>query len=187
MITWFPALALVLAWAIFAPGVSTRLPIAFVDEDHSPGSRRVALAIEATRSAAIVENPATLEQAWPLVRSLKVYAVVNVPPDWERRARRSDRLPVVLYTNEQFHAAGGPISSDVLQAVASVGAESVLAGLAHLGGGFSAAERRLQAVGVETRTLYDPQFSFQRAFAGLFLPPTPPMFVLVAPGYCIGR
>ena len=187
MISWFPVAALILAWAIFAPGVSTKLPIALVDEDHSPGSRRVALAIEATRSVAIVENPASLEEAWPLVRSRKVYAVVNVPPDWERRARRSDRLPVVLYTNEQFHAAGGPISSDVLQAVASVGAESALAGLAHLGGGFSAADRRAEAVRVELRTLYGPQLSFERALAGMFVPAILHMFVLGAAGYAIGR
>jgi ABC-2 type transport system permease protein len=187
MITWFPALALVLAWAIFAPGVATKLPIAFVDEDHSPGSRRVALAIEATRSSAIVENPATLEEAWPLVRSLKVYAVVHVPPDWERRSRRSDRLPVVLYTNEQFHAAGGVISPDIALAVASVGAESALAGLAHLGGGFSGAEWRAQSVRVELRTLYGPQLSFERALAGMFLPSILHMFVLGAAGYAIGR
>jgi ABC-2 type transport system permease protein len=187
MITWFPALVLVVAWAIFAPGVSTRLPIAFVDEDHSPGSRRVALAIEATRSSAIVENPATLEEAWPLVRSLKVYAVVHVPPDWERRSRRSDRLPVVLYTNEQFHAAGGVISPAIAQAVASVAAESALAGLARLGGGFSGAERRAQSVRVELRTLYGPELSFERALAGMFLPAILHMFVLGAAGYAIGR
>ena len=93
----------------------------------------------------------------------------------------------MLYTNEQFHAAGSTISPDIQQAVASVGAESALAGLAHLGGGFSGAERRAQAVRVELRTLYGPQLSFERALAGMFLPAILHLFVLGAAGYAIGR
>ena len=187
MVTWFPAFALIVAWAIFAPGVSMKLPIALVDEDHSPGSRRLALAIDATRSSSIAERPANLEQAWPLVRSRKVYAIVHIPPDWERRARREDRLPVVLYTNEQFHAAQGSISPDVQAAVSSVASESALAGLARLGGGFSGAEHRAQAVRVELRTLYGPQLSFERALAGMFLPAMLHLFVLGGAAYAIGR
>ena len=106
LISWFPALVMALTWAIFAQGVNVKLPLAFVDEDHSPGSRHLAVALEAARSTTIAARPSTLEEAWPLVRERRVYAVVHVPADWERRSRRGDPLPVVLYTNEQFHAAG---------------------------------------------------------------------------------
>jgi ABC-2 type transport system permease protein len=187
MVTWFPVLALIVAWAIFAPGVVVKLPIAVVDEDHSPGSRRVALAIDATRSSLVSARPASLEEAWPLVRERKVYAVVHIPPDWERRSRRSDRLPVVMYTNEQFHAAGSSLGPDVERAVASVAAEGALAGLAHLGGGFSGAQHRAEAVRVELRTLYGPQLSFERALAGVFLPAILHMFVFGGAAYAIGR
>ena len=187
LITWFPAVVLAVAWAIFSPGVATRLPIAVVDEDHSPGSRRLALAIDAVRSSRIAERPATLEDAWPLVRRRDVYAVLHIPADWERRSRRADRLPVVLYTNEQFHAAGSTIAPDVTGAVATVAAEDALDGLAHLGGGFSGAQHRAQAVRVELRTLYAPQQSFERVLAGTFLPAMLHMFVLGGAAYAIGR
>src|SRR4051812_34008921 len=88
LISWFPMVALTLAWAIFSPGVATRLPIAVVDEDHSPGSRRLVVAIDAVRSSRIAQRPASLEAAWPLVRRRDVYAVVHIPADWERRSRR---------------------------------------------------------------------------------------------------
>ena len=187
MVTWFPAFALIAAWAIFAAGVVVKLPIAVVDEDHSPGSRRVALAIDATRSSLISARPATLEEAWPLMRQRRVYAVVHIPPDWERRSRRADRLPVVMYTNEQFHAAGSSIGPDVETAVASVAGESALAGLAHLGGGFSGAQYRAEAVRVELRTLYGPQLSLERALGGTFLPAILHMFVFGGAAYAIGR
>lgn len=187
LITWFPALVLTVAWAIFSPGVATRLPIAVVDEDHSPESRRVVLAIDAVRSSRIAERPATLEEAWSLVRRREVYAVVHIPADWEKRSRRSDRLPVVLYTNEQFHAAGSTVAPDVIGAVASVASEGALGGLAHLGGGFSGAQHRAQAVRVELRTLYAPQQSFERVLAGTFLPVMLHLFVLGGAAYAIGR
>jgi ABC-2 type transport system permease protein len=108
LISWFPALLMTLAWAIFAQGVNVKLPLALVDEDHSPGSRRFAVALEATRSTNIAARPITLEDAWPLVRARQVYAVVHVPTDWERRSQRGNPLPVVLYTNEQYHARDPP-------------------------------------------------------------------------------
>jgi hypothetical protein len=61
LISWFPALVMALAWAIFAQGVNIKLPLAFVDEDHSPESRRLAIALEAARSTAVTARPNTLE------------------------------------------------------------------------------------------------------------------------------
>ncbi|HSS69680.1 MAG TPA: ABC transporter permease [Casimicrobiaceae bacterium] len=187
LISWFPALAMALAWAIFAQGVNVKLPLAFVDEDHSPGSRRLAVALEATRSTAIAARPDTLEDAWPLVRARQVYAVVHVPADWDRRAQRGDPMPIVLYTNEQYHAAGTSLSNDIVGAIVSVAGNRGLTALARLGGGFAGAERRAGAVRVELRTLYGPQLSFERSLAGAFLPTILHMFVLGGAAFAVGR
>ena len=187
LISWFPALMMALTWAIFAQGINVKLPLALVDEDHSPGSRRLAVAIEAARATAIAARTATLEEAWPLVRELKAYAVLHVPPDWERRAQRGDRLPVVLYTNEQFHAAATSIATDVRGALLSVAGGKAAGSLAVLGGGFAGAERRAGAVRVELRTLYGPQLSFERALAGAILPALLHLVVLAGAAYAIGR
>jgi len=187
LISWFPALVMALAWAIFAQGVNVKLPLAFVDEDHSPGSRRLAVALEAARSTNIAARPTTLEEAWPLVRARQAYAVVHVPADWERRSQRGDPLPVVLYTNEQYHAAATSLTNDVVGAIGSVAGRRILTTLAGLGGGFAGAERRAGAIRVELRTLYGPQLSFERALAGAFLPTMLHLFVLGGAAYAIGR
>ena len=187
LITWFPALVMALAWAIFAQGVNIKLPLALVDEDHSPESRRLAVALEASRSTTVAARPNTLEDAWPLVRARQVYAVVHVPADWARRAQRGDPLPVVLYTNEQYHAAASSLSNDVVGAIVSVAGERGRTALAALGGGFAGAERRAGAVRVELRTLYAPQLSFERALAGSFLPTMLHLFALGGAAYAIGR
>jgi ABC-2 type transport system permease protein len=187
LISWFPALVMALTWAIFAQGVNVKLPLALVDEDHSPGSRSLALAIDAARSTAIVARPASLEEAWPLVRELKAYAVLHVPADWERRSRRGDRLPVVLYTNQQFRSASSSISGDVVGALSSVAESRAVVTLAGLGGGFAGAERRARAIRVELRSLYGPQLSSEPALLGAFLPAILHLFVLGGAAYAIGR
>ena len=187
LISWFPALAMALAWAIFAQGVNVKLPLAFVDEDHSPGSRRLAVALEATRSTTIAARPDTLEEAWPLVRSRQVYGVVHVPADWDRRAQRGDPMPVVLYTDDQYHAAATSLSNDVVGAIEAVAGSHGVTTLAKLGGGFAGAERRAGAVRVELRTLYGPQLSFERSLAGSFLPTILHLFVLGGAAFAVGR
>jgi ABC-2 type transport system permease protein len=187
LISWFPLLVLTVIWGIFSAGITTKLPIAFVDEDHSEQSRHLEIALDATRSTAIAERPRSLEDAWSLVRQRRAYAIVHVPPDWERRTLRSDPLPVVLYVNEQYHAAGSSISNDVLGAVGAVAGERALAALATLGGGFNAAERRADGVHAELRSLYGPELSFERALAGSFFPTTLHLFVLGGAAFAIGR
>ena len=187
LMSWVPALALAVIWLIFSAGVNTRLPLALVDEDQSPASRHLAIALDAVRSTAITVRPASLAEAWSLARQRRVYAVLQVPRDWERRALRGDPLPIVLYTDEQFHAATTSISTDIAGALAAVAGEHATTQLASLGGGFAGAERRASLVHAELRTLYGPQLSFERALAGSFMPTTLHLFVLGAAAYAIGR
>ena len=187
LISWVPALSLLVVWAIFAAGVNTKLPIAYVDEDHSQASRELAIALDATRSVAIAERPRSLTDAGTWIRRRRAYAIVEVPPDWERRALRGDPLPIVLYTNEQYHAAGSSVSTDVLGAVGSVLGARVLTGLAGLGGGLHGAARRSQLIHAELRSLYGPELSFERALTAAFLPSTLHLFVLGAAAFAIGR
>ena len=187
LISWVPAVALTMIWAIFSAGVNTKLPMALVDEDHSAESRHLAIAIDATRSTAVAARPTSLDEAWSFARQRRVYAVLHIPHDWGRRAQRGDPLPIVLYTNEQFHAAGSSITTDVIGALGSVAEGRALASLATLGGGLVGAQRRADLVHAELRSLYGPQLSFERALTGAFLPTTLHLFVLGGAAFAIGR
>src|SRR5215475_3934256 len=123
LISWVPVLVLAVIWGIFSAGVSTKLPLAFVDEDHSRSSRELARALDATRSTSLAAAPSDLPAAWSLLRAGRAYAVLHVPRDWERRVTRGEAQPVVLYTNEQFHAAGTSIANDVTGALLAVAGE----------------------------------------------------------------
>jgi len=62
-----------------------------------------------------------------------------------------------------------------------------LAALAALGGGFSGAQMRADAVHVDLRSLYSPSLSFERALTGAFLPAILHLFALGAAAFAIGR
>jgi len=187
LISWVPALALALVWGIFSEGVNTKLPVALVDEDHSEASRELSIALDAARSTGVAAVPEDLNAAWALVRTQRVYAILHVPRDWERRARQGDPLPVVLYTNEQFHAAATSLSTDVSGALFSVARDRAFPVVSAAGGGYGAGERYTGAVHAELRTLYGPQLSFERALAGALLPATLHLFVLGGAAFAIGR
>src|ERR1700744_4229799 len=88
LISWVPALTMAIIWAIFSAGVNTKLPIAFVDEDHSQGSRQLAIALEGTGFTAMAAEHTSLADAGTLARERRIYAIVHVPYGWERRAKR---------------------------------------------------------------------------------------------------
>src|SRR5262249_42262463 len=164
------------------------LPLAFVDEDHSRSSRELARALDATRSTSLAAAPSDLPAAWSLLRAGRAYAVLHVPRDWERRVTRGETQPVVLYTNEQFHAAGTSIANDVTGALLAVAGEHAFAWAStSAGGGVDAAEHHSAPVRAEYRSLYGPQLSFERALGGTLLPATLHLFVLGAAAYALGR
>src|SRR5262249_42526018 len=57
----------------------------------------------------------------------------------------------------------------------------------HLGGGFNGAEYRSGAIRVELRSLFNPQLTFERALAGVFIPAILHLFILGGAAYAIGR
>ena len=164
------------------------LPIAFVDEDHSSDSRSLAMRLAAMRSVQVTARPASLEAAWPLVRSAEVYAVVHVPPGWQRERLRGSPLPVLVYENLQFNLSIGLLSKDIGAAVRAMGAERALAGEVRIGGGgVEAASVRVQALQLDVRTLFNPALSYEAFLAGMMAAAMLNLFAVIATVSALGR
>jgi ABC-2 type transport system permease protein len=188
MLLWFPLAVLVLLLWIFSNSVPVALPIALVDEDHSSDSRNLALRLDAMRSVHIAARPASLEAAWPLVRRAEVYAVVHLPPGWQRERLRGAPLPVVVYENLQYNLAIGLVAKDIGAAVRSIGsARALTAELRFGGGGSGAAEARLRALQLDVRTLFNPALSYEAFLAGMSAAAMLQLFAVIATIAALGR
>ena len=188
LLIWFPLAVLALLLWLFSNSVPAGLAIAWVDEDHSADSRNLALRIAAMRSVAVVATPLTLEQSWSAVRRGEVYAVVHVPPGWQRERLRGTPLPVVVYENLQYNLGIGLVSKDVGAAVRSLGAERVLGAETRFGGGgVESAEVRAGALQLDARTLFNPALSYEAFLAGMMAGAMLHLFAVIGAVSALGR
>ena len=115
--TWLPWLLMALLAWLLTSGVPRRLPIAVVDEDHSAMSRELVRMLDAAPALRVAARPSSLSRAWPLTRSLEVYAVVYVPRDASREIQRGGSAAVVAYFNASYLSSGQAAARDIGAAV----------------------------------------------------------------------
>lgn len=167
---WSPLCAVALILWLFSHALPEGLGVCVVDQDHSPESRELIRRLEATRSVHVREQADSLSAALALVRSREVYAIIEIPAQWQQERLRGEQVPVVLYNNAQYYLPAGLITAAVRDAVASMATEQNLLKEARFGGGLQAAGVRMASVRAELRTLFNPQVSYE-VYLGCMLAP----------------
>ena len=155
---WFlaviaPVLLPGLLIALFVERAPTELPVAVLDYDHSPLSRQIVRALDATPGIRVLAFPADLQAAGSSVRRGEVFAVVALPPDLHRDVLRDEAPRVQLYYNRQSLTAGNVIMREVRTAIGTVGA------------GIGLAQGVFPPVRTENHPLFNPGLDFARFLA----------------------
>ena len=102
MVTWVPLLAVVLVVWMFSSAIPRNLPVGVVDEDHSGLSRQLVRMLDASPGIQVVDEFDSESSAQNALRSVRVYAMVNIPRDFERDIKRGVKTEVTLRHNAQF-------------------------------------------------------------------------------------
>lgn len=163
-----PLLAAVLLLAIFAARVARDLPIAVLDRDGSATSRELASQLDAATSLRVASRPASIEAARRDVEHGRVYAVVEIPQEFERDVLRGARPQVGLLLDQQAMSAANSILRDVQQVVLGTSGKRS-AGLRMAAGvPPAAAAAAAQPLRVETHALFNPGIDYA-AYLGIAL------------------
>lgn len=101
-----PAILIIFVSAMFSNGVPEKIPVALVDHDHSSLSREIIRNIDASKSIELIETPESVTQAQHLMKSMKIYAFVEIPPGASGSTIRKDDNAVVIRYNGQFRSTG---------------------------------------------------------------------------------
>ena len=110
-VLWWLPLAVILFFAIFfSQEVVGALPVAVVDEDNTPLSRKVVSMIRATPQTALVSEMPDMETAHNKVSQGKVVAVVEIPSGFSKSLLSGETANVVFYDS------GANISTNSLAA-----------------------------------------------------------------------
>ena len=182
--TWIPCLLLILMAWLFSTGVPRELPIAVVDLDHSTISREVVRHLQASPGIMVSEQPESLQPAFSLARSLKVYGVVYIPAGTARDIKRSGNATLFSYFNASYQVAGQAVARDVDAAVQAVSARLALTEVALSRGPGSV---RAAPIRVQSTVLFNPGRSYEHFLLGLLFPAILHMAMCVAMVGAFGR
>lgn len=112
-----PAFLLIFVSAMFSNGVPEKIPVALVDNDHSSLSREIIKNIDASKSIELVETLETVAQAQHLMKSMQIYAFVEIPRGASGSVIRQDDNAVVIRYNGQFRSTGNAAFNGLQAAV----------------------------------------------------------------------
>lgn len=157
---WLPLASLVLVWAIFSRGVAQDLPIAVLDEDHTPASRLFIRTLDATAGLRVTERHASLETAWAALRRGDVYAVALVPRDFARDLKRGRSPDLPAWYNAQFLPVANVLARDLQSATLGFGGALEARTRLARGETRQIARVRLNPVTAQRTTLFNPQLNY---------------------------
>lgn len=111
LLVFLPLSGFVLIVLIFKIGVLQNLPVAVVDNDHSPLSRNFIYKLDSTRTLSIAYKPTSAKEAVELLKSTKVYGVVIIPKNFEKDLYTLTQPNLDVMLNTQYILVGKIIKS----------------------------------------------------------------------------
>lgn len=166
-ITWIPCALLLLLMSVFSGSVLRNIPIAVVDHDHSAASRALIRMLDAAPGVYVRQVPASLDQAWPLIRTLDVYAVVYIPRDASRQVDRASTGTVFAYYNASYLTTGQAAFREIAVVVQAQNAELSRGRDIYLRGRSGV---RSVPVQVQSKVLFNAARSYERFLESLIFP-----------------
>jgi len=181
-----PFLSFALLWTIFSAGTVRDLPVAVVDLDGSPLSRRLVRMLDATPSLAVAHRVGSGLAAEDLLLEGVVYGAVLVPDGLERDVLRGTPPVVTLYRNSQFMLPSGVIRRDVLATVGTLAAGIEIRQREARGESPDEARARFEPVRTERRALFNPWLNYVYFLVSSLLPAMMQIFIIVASVHSVG-
>lgn len=148
---------------IYAPQVVRNFPVAVVDLDNTPPSRKLVRMLDATPQAEVLYSAQSLDEAKQLFLDRKIYGVLYIPEGYEKRILAGEQNHVSLYADGGYFL----LYSDFLGAVGSVvgtaGAEVQIGTLMAGGLNQQQAEWTAMPVRYDVNMLYNPYGGYATA------------------------
>ncbi|MFT7723902.1 MAG: ABC transporter permease [Roseateles sp.] len=187
MVSWVPLLAaLLLAW-IFSAGLPQRLPVAVWDQDHSALSRRLVRMLEATPGLAVRQQLLNAGEAQWALQAMSAYAVVQLPPGFERDLKRGAAAQVVLLHDAQLATHSSLIQRDLRQVVGTLSAGIEMQARAKRGEPRQVLQLRTEPVRTQLVPLFNVSTNYEQFLAALLIPALLHILAMTAGAWSVGR
>ncbi len=123
LVIFLPIISFALLISIFYKGVAEKLPIAIVDNDKSKLSRALLFNINANSTINIKYRLTNTKEAINLIKASKAYALVEIPPNFQKNVLLQIQPKVSVMLNTQYILISKIIKAALLEAIASSAAQ----------------------------------------------------------------
>lgn len=179
----WPLLLFTLISGVYRAGTLLDMPVAVVDADHSPLSRRLVRELDAGSHAQLEALGGGLQEGLRRLRAADDYALLYIPRDFEADALAGRQPRAVLYYNSLFYSAGFYSTQDFSGLIASVNSDL----RARLAAGAGIAVPALASVSVAYESLFNASgnYIYYQQFAAIVH--LLQLFVIVATVHVLAR
>lgn len=160
MMVVMPAASFVLIWGLFSNQVPRDLPVAVYDGDHSTLSRTLIRLIDGTPTMAVEAVVADPAEGRDMILRGKAYALIVLPRNMERDAKRGLGAKVLGYYNAQLLLAGSVIYGDLSATVSTASAALDLDARRRRGESGPAAMAHLEPIRLDRHKLFNPHLNY---------------------------
>lgn len=157
LVSIVPLILIVMFSAMFTQGVPKQLPIAIIDQDHSPLSHKIEHYLSLNDTVRIVTVSPSQEEVERLLNQNKVWGYLHIPAGAEQRLVRAQDAEINMAYNQSYFSIGDTVSTAMLtttlEAMASFVSSDYLSNtLPHL---------NIPTPHVKMSLLFNPNFNYE--------------------------
>ena len=153
-----PNLSLLFAGSALETG--KLLPVAVLDQDNSPLSRRLTRMIDATPSARIAYQITDMEEGERMMKQGKIDAIIQIPSGLEKNVYSNTQARVMAYINGLNLTKNGLLNKDILTVATTFSSGIQLQTLMKKGLSETEAYNQMMPIYFEKHILFNPYINY---------------------------
>lgn len=183
---WLPLVAFGFFVVFFSKGEVRNLPVAVVDEDNTPLSRRAVSMFDASSELSVCYEPQSVREAEQLLRRGDIYAVILLPRNFQSDILALRGSSVELYNSGANLSTNGLISRGVMVVTRTLSAATTIRMVEQQGASFGEALAVAEPIVLEQHALFNPWLNYGYYLAGCFMPMMLVVLCVVTTTYALG-
>lgn len=186
MLFVLPLVSIVFFAIFFEKGVAESLPIAVLDEDNSDLSRKLKSMVDETPAARVLYGIQDMNEGMTLIREGKVYAVLQIPAQFEKKIMGGGQAHVEFYNSGTNISVNSLLAKDVQTAVTTFSVGVQLNLLQSRGLSARQAMAQAQPIRFSKHVLFNPYINYGYYVAPCFMAMMLMIFTILSSIYAAG-
>lgn len=172
--------------ATFYEEIPRDMPIVICDRDDSGLSRQLIRMADATSALAVKSIVQDMEAGAAAIRRGEAYALIYIPENTERDAKRSAAPAITMYYNNQWLLTSGVISRAVREVIGTISAGLDLRSRMLKGEAPAEAMQHYEPIRVDTHPLFNPNMNYRFFLLPALFPTMIQAFVIMVAARALG-